>query len=112
MRVLTIFLALVLLSGCAGASSGAATAASPAADPTSIPLAAASTAATTPVPSPTPIAVLDGEPWIVYSWADDQGWYLSLMRPDGTGAHGSSPTFRVSTRPRPGRRTARSGREE
>jgi len=39
-------------------------------------------------PAPTPMAVLPGEPWLVYSWAESpEGWYLALMRPDGSDAH-------------------------
>jgi Tol biopolymer transport system component len=34
------------------------------------------------------VAVLPGEPWLVYGWAvDPGGWYLALMRPDGSDAH-------------------------
>jgi Tol biopolymer transport system component len=36
----------------------------------------------------TPIAILPGEPWLVYNWPGaDGGWGLSLVRPDGTDAH-------------------------
>jgi Tol biopolymer transport system component len=41
-----------------------------------------------PTPASTPMAVLPGEPWLVYSWAESpEGWYLALMRPDGSDAH-------------------------
>ncbi len=48
--------------------------------------------AATPSATPTPpsIAVLDGEPWIVYAWprvATDGRWAIFLMRLDGSGAH-------------------------
>jgi TolB protein len=34
------------------------------------------------------MAVLPGEPWLVYGWAAEPGgWYLALMRPDGSDAH-------------------------
>jgi Tol biopolymer transport system component len=57
----------------------------------STPLASATTAASpstvAPTPSPTPIAVHDGEPWIVYQWDPELGQGLYLMRPDGSDAH-------------------------
>jgi Tol biopolymer transport system component len=90
MRLLTIFLASILLSGCAGTLSGAATASLPAVAPTSTPLAGAPTAATTPVPSPAPVAVLPGEPWIAYGWprvGGDGKWAIFLTRPDGSDGH-------------------------
>ena len=48
------------------------------------------TAVVSAIPSPTPIAVLDGEPWIVFGWprvATDGRWAIFLMRPDGSDAH-------------------------
>ncbi len=42
-----------------------------------------------PRPTATPLAVLPGEPWLVYNWplADGSGWGLHLVRPDGTDDH-------------------------
>lgn len=50
---------------------------------TSTPLAA------TPAPTPSPIAVLDGETWITFTWVPqhDHGSGLYLMRPDGSDVH-------------------------
>ena len=38
--------------------------------------AGASSPTKTPLPTPSPIALLPGEPWLVYGWADEKGWYL------------------------------------
>lgn len=52
--------------------------------------AGASPPAPSSMPSPTPIAVLPGEPWILYRWlrqdSDKRG--LFLARPDGSDVHG------------------------
>jgi Tol biopolymer transport system component len=82
MRVLTFGFVAILLSACAGASSSAVTSPSP-----SVAAIASTPPTASPTPQLTPIAVLDGEPWIVYGWADNKGWYLALMRPDGSDAH-------------------------
>jgi hypothetical protein len=73
---------LVIASACSG-STGSSTPPSPPA-PTSTPTVAAAPSAT---PTSTPIVVLDGEPWIVYTWAAERGRGLYLVRPDGTDAH-------------------------
>ncbi len=81
---LAILLAVVLLASaaCATGTVSSGTSASPAAASTSTPLAA--------TPVFTPVAVLAGEPWIVYGWprvTGDGRWAIFLMRPDGSGAH-------------------------
>jgi len=85
MRVLTIVAVAVLLSACAGASSGAVTALSP-----SVAAIASTPPTAGPTPQLSPLAVLDGEPWIVYGWprvGGDGKWAIYLMRPDGSDAH-------------------------
>lgn len=74
---------LVIASACAGSTSS----------PTS-PLASvrmeSPTAVVSATPSPTPVAILDGEPWIVFGWprVDTDGrWALFLMRPDSSDVH-------------------------
>jgi Tol biopolymer transport system component len=92
MRAPMIILASVLLSACAGTSSGA-TSASPAAVSTPTPPTATVAAASSATPNPAPVAIKDGEPWIVYQWlqecgangCDQQGVYL--VRPDGRDQH-------------------------
>jgi Tol biopolymer transport system component len=42
------------------------------------------------IPSPSPIAVVDGEPWIVFGWprvGADGRWAIYLMRPNGSDIH-------------------------
>jgi Tol biopolymer transport system component len=86
---------LVVAAGCSGTSTSAsAPPAPPVAGTTSppTPTVAAAPSATT-VPSPTPVAIKDGEPWIVYQWlqdcdgdnCDQQGVFL--VRPDGRDKH-------------------------
>ena len=70
---------LVAAVGCSSAGTGSA---APSASTVPSP-----TATGAPRPTPTPIAVLDGEPWIVYTWAPTNGKGLYLKRPDGTDAH-------------------------
>ncbi len=84
MRVLTIVLLAILLSACAGASPSAVTAPSP-----SVAAIASTPPTASPAPQPTPLAVLDGEPWIAYSWPrpTDGQFAIFLMRPDGSDAH-------------------------
>jgi Tol biopolymer transport system component len=45
------------------------------------------TVAVAPSATPTPIAVLDGEPWIIYQWVPEHGNGLYLMRPNGSDPH-------------------------
>jgi Tol biopolymer transport system component len=69
---------LVLASACSGSTAPA---------PTSTPTVAAAPSAP---PTFTPIAVLEGETWIAFSWPRVNGdgrWAIFLMRPDGSGAH-------------------------
>jgi len=79
-----------------GACSPAAAAPSSAVSPSPSPAAAVSSSPTampdaTPSPTakPSPIAVKDGEPWIVYAWYQEgkQTKDLFLARADGTDAH-------------------------
>ena len=65
--------------------------ASQASPPTVSATTGASPSTVTPTPSPTPIAVLDGEPWIVYQWDPERGQGLYLMRPDGSDSHEIAP---------------------
>jgi len=85
MRVLTFGFVAILLSACAGASPSAVTTPSP-----SVAAIASTPPTASPTPQPTPIAVLPGEPWIVYTWprvGGDGKWATYLMRPDGSDAH-------------------------
>ena len=82
---------LVVAAACSGTGTSSSASSAPAAPAVTVPstptVAAAPTATTSP--TPTPIAVLDGEPWIVYQWLpkDKDGNALYLMRPDGSDAH-------------------------
>jgi Tol biopolymer transport system component len=73
---------MLVSSACAAGTGSSGPSASPAL--ASTPTAAAAPSAT---PTPIPIAILDGEPWVVFTWAPDQGRGLYLVRPDGTDAH-------------------------
>ena len=75
---------LVIASACSG-STASSTSPSPRA-PTSTPTVGAAPSA---IPTSTPIAVLDGEPWIVYEWLQEgkDTKDLFLVRPDGSDAH-------------------------
>lgn len=82
--VIACMVTLVMAAACAspGASSP-----SPSAEP--VATAAATLAATA---APTPIAVLDGEPWIVYEWLQEcdagcNNLGVYLVRPDGRDRH-------------------------
>ncbi|MEP6638752.1 MAG: hypothetical protein ABJC39_05320 [Chloroflexota bacterium] len=79
-RKLPALLTVILLTttACGSTSSSFATV-SPATTPKGSP-------PPTPTAAPTPIAVLDGEPWVAFTWAPDQGRGLYLVRPDGTDA--------------------------
>ncbi len=82
-KLASLVMAVILASAaCAAGTVSSGPSASPAPASTSTPTVAAAPSATA---APTPIAVLDGEPWIVYSWGPGSG--LSLMRPDGSDAH-------------------------
>ena len=82
---------LVVAAGCSStAASPSATSPSPvaAASAPSTPTATvAPTATATATPNPTPMAVLPGEPWIVYQWIAESGNGLYLVRPDGSYGH-------------------------
>lgn len=87
-RNLVIASVVTLVMAAACASPGVSSP-SPSAVPLATATAAATLAATT---APTPIAVLDGEPWIVYSqgYTDPDGVFGSgiyLVRPDGPDPH-------------------------
>jgi Tol biopolymer transport system component len=93
-RQVTALVAATLLASTA-CSAAAPAGSGPSASQTSTPTAPATTGASpstvTTNPSPTPIAVLDGEPWIVYQWAPQHGRGLYLMRPDGSDSHEIAP---------------------
>jgi Tol biopolymer transport system component len=80
----TLVTAIVLVTtGCGSVGTSAPAGSTP-------PLATATpTPASAPssTPASSPLAVKDGEPWLVYGWARDESWYLALMRPDGADAH-------------------------
>ncbi len=86
----TLIVALVTAAACSPAGAGSPTP-SVSTTATSSPTLAATTAPTlgpTATATPTSIAVLPGEPWLVYGWSvPPRGWYLALMRPDGSDAH-------------------------
>jgi len=80
---------LVVAAAC---SSTAKSSSGPSASPVAAappPATPAATVTPTATPEPNPFAILDGEPWIVYSWGPGSG--LSLMRPDGSDAHEIAP---------------------
>jgi TolB protein len=80
-RLVALFTAILLSTNACASSSSSAPPGTPAPTPTATP-------GPTATPTPTSIAVLPGEPWLVYSWAESpEGWYLALMRPDGSDAH-------------------------
>jgi Tol biopolymer transport system component len=89
-RQVAALVAATLLASTACSAAGL-TGSGPSASQASTPTASATTATSpstvAPTPSPTPIAVLDGEPWIVYQWDPERGQGLYLMRPDGSDAH-------------------------
>ena len=78
MKLSAAFLAgTVLLAACSGGASPASSATPRSASPV-----------ISSRPTQGPVAVLPGEPWLVYTWAAEPGgWYLALMRPDGSDAH-------------------------
>ena len=83
MRVFVIAVLVITLSACASPSS-------PSTPASATPVFASAAASPTPMPTvaPTPVAVLPGEPWIVYNWPiPDSGWALHLVRPDGSDDH-------------------------
>ena len=87
---LAALVAVTLLASTACSAAGPAgsgPSGSQAPPPTASPTTAASPSTVAPTPLPTPIAVLDGEPWIVYQWDPERGQGLYLMRPDGSDAH-------------------------
>ena len=77
---------VVIATACSGstASSTSPGTPAPAGSPTSLPSASEPPAIASVKPS---IAVLDGEPWIVYQPDPGHGQGLYLMRPDGSDAH-------------------------
>jgi TolB protein len=97
-RLAALLLAiLVVTAGCSGTTTSSSTPSAPpvpAATSTAAPVATATPAAiASSTPSPAPVAIKDGEPWIVYQWLADangdgvteQGVYL--VRPDGRDQH-------------------------
>jgi Tol biopolymer transport system component len=87
-----LVLAALLVGACSG-SSPATPAPTPSpsnAGPTMTPSSTA-TARPAATPSPTPIAVLTGEPWIVYEGPIEGGAGNRAVRPDGTGDHWLTP---------------------
>ena len=84
--------ALLASTACSAAGpAGSRPSASQASTRTASATTAASPSTVAPTPSPTPIAILDGEPWIVYQWAQEHGQAIYLMRPDGSDAHEIAP---------------------
>lgn len=80
-RLVALLTAILLATNACASSRSSAPPGTPAPTPTA-------TQGPTATPAPTPMAVLPGEPWLVYSWAAAPGgWYLALMRPDGSDAH-------------------------
>ena len=80
-RLVALFTAILLATNACASSSSSAPPGTPAPTPTAMP-------GPTATPTPTSIVVLPDEPWLVYSWAAEPGgWYLALMRPDGSDAH-------------------------
>jgi Tol biopolymer transport system component len=83
-RLVALFTALLLATNACASSSSSA----PSAPPATRAPAPTATPGPTATPRPTSIAVLPGEPWLVYGWAAEPGgWYLALMRPDGSDVH-------------------------
>jgi len=100
MKAAAALLVTVLLAGCAGSTAGQAPAQSvmvqpgattpdatsppPSSMPSSMPPSSAPMSMT---PSPSAVAVVPGEPWILYQWMAGGGDGLYLVRPDGTAGH-------------------------
>lgn len=87
--LITVILTVAAACSATGTSSGAPSAspvAAASAPPT--PTTTAAPAATT-TPGPTPMAILPGEPWLLYEWFQDgkDTKDLFLVRPDGSDAH-------------------------
>ena len=84
---------LTIVAGCAGSALGPAASSLPQASPAPASAAATTspmpTTTATTTPGPTPIAILPGEPWILYEWYHDgkDTKDLFLARPDGSDAH-------------------------
>ena len=72
-----------------GCSSGGVAPPTPSASPVVAPSATAvQKPAVTPTVTPAAVAVLPGDQWIVFGWTKEPGgWYLALMRPDGSDFH-------------------------
>ena len=93
-RFTGLVLAALLVGACSGSSPAtpaptpSPSSAAPTAVATAAPTATAMLAAT---PSPTPIAVLTGEPWIVYEGPIEGGAGNRAVRPDGTDDHWLTP---------------------
>lgn len=83
-QILVSAICLIVVAACSSASPSGAIV--PSTTPVGTPASSVNPALTS-APAATPMAVLPGEPWLVYGWADENGWYLSLMRPDGSDAH-------------------------
>ena len=89
-----LVLAALLVGACSGSSPARPSptpSPSDAAPTTSPSSTAVPTAAAAATPSPTPIAVLAGEPWIVYEGPIEGGAGNRAVRPDGTDDHWLTP---------------------
>ena len=83
-------LSLLAVACSAAGTSPSAQSASPVAGATAPPASATTESPTlTAPPRPTPMAIVDGEPWILYEWFQDgkDTKDLFLVRPDGSDAH-------------------------
>lgn len=82
-------LALVAAALLPVAACASATTASPSPSVAAASLATSAATVAAPTAAPTPIAVLDGETWVAYSWpgTGDGTWAIFLVRPDGSDAH-------------------------
>jgi len=84
-------IAAIVVGACSPAAAAPSSAASPSLSPAAVTSGGptASHAATPSPANPVPVAVKDGEPWIVYAWYQDgkQTKDLFLVRADGTDAH-------------------------
>ncbi len=78
---------ILVAAGCGTGTGSSGQSATPVPASTPTPTVAAAPSSTQ---SPTPIAVLDGEPWVVYNWprpVEEGPWAIYLTRPDGSDAH-------------------------
>ena len=94
---MVVAFSVVLLAACSGTSSPSqATGVSDSTEPPASVPAATTAVSPTPPSSATPVAVLPGEPWIVYEGPIEDGKGNRMVRPDGTGDHWASPDVAVA----------------